>query len=226
VAAAKEFDSLEPSLSVDPNYVPTERNDLAPPCAANVQLVSADPRLEVQIVGGTLITILSYVPDDGPFDASLALNVDGNFVTASLHKGMSSEDVVNELDRRMPPGYGAELRDGSLSDVLIVTVLRPQVPANTSIDLRFLSTDPSQLFRWAGKNKLRIEGRSSKGLRPRPHLAVHLDGYLVRLPLGSADPPLTTALRLRDALPKRYGALVELPVSAGGDVSLTILRRR
>jgi hypothetical protein len=48
----------------------------------------------------------------------------------------------------------------------------------------------------------------------------------VRLPLAGGDFPLATAMRLRAALPKRYTALVELPMVPGGDVTLTILRRR
>ncbi|MBK7860240.1 MAG: hypothetical protein IPJ65_16820 [Archangiaceae bacterium] len=223
--SAPKFDSLDPILTVDPSHVPTERNDPVE-AGARATILSADARLEAKMVGESIITLLAYVADEGPFDASMALNVDGNFVTVAFHKGMSGDDMVAALDRSMPPGYQAGLREGSLSEVLIINLVRPQTPASDALELSFLATDPSQMFRWAGRNKLRIEGRASRGLRPRPHLELHLDGYRVLLPLDGGALPLATALRLRNALPNRYAALIELPMKPGGDVTLTILRRR
>lgn len=226
MSAAKEFDSLEPILTTDPHYIPTERNDVAPAVAARVEVVSADPRLEAKLVGNSILTLLAYVADEGPFDASLALKVDGTFVTVGLHKGMSGEEMIAAIDLALPAGYQAAAREGSMSEVLIVSVLRPATTATHDLEVSFLATDPGQMFRWAGKNKLRIEGRATKGLQPRSHLELYVEGYRVRLPLAGGDFPLSTAMRLREALPKRYSALVELPIAPGGDVTLTILRRR
>lgn len=223
--AGKQFDSLDPTLSVDPHYLPTEKVEVAPAVAAVVELVSADARLEVQVIARSTLTLLAYVADEGPFDASLAFKVDGNFVTVELHKGMSPSGIVEELERQLPAGYEAAARDHSQSEVLIVTVLRPK-NVSENPEVRFLSSDPQQQFRWAGKNKLRIEGRAARGLSMRSHLELYLEGYRVRLPLSGGDFPLSTGMRLRKALPGNYTALIELPMVAGGEVTLTILRRR
>jgi len=225
VAAGKKFDSLDPVLTVDPHYVPTERVLVSQAEGAQVKVVSADARLEVQVVAQSMVTMVGFIADEGPFDASVALKVDGNFITLGLHKGMSREDIVQELERGLPVGYEAVTREDSASDVLLINVLRPQT-VSADPEISFLSTDPKQMFRWAGKNKLRIEGRAARGMSMRTHLELYLEGYRVRLPLAGGDFPLATAMRLRGALPKRYAALVELPMIAGGDVTLTILRRR
>jgi hypothetical protein len=60
----------------------------------------------------------------------------------------------------------------------------------------------------------------------RSVLDLYIEGYRVKLPLGRGDFPISTAKRLRDALPKPFCALIELPMQPGGDVTLTILRRR
>jgi hypothetical protein len=226
VLFGKLFDSLEPILSSDPSSVETEKVEMDPAAVACVEIVNADKRLEAQVVGKSVLTLLAWVDDEGPFDASLALKVDGNFFTVGLHKSMSARDIVEAIERRLPPGYQAATRDSSQSEVLIINILKPS-QAKRDPELHFLSTDPSQLFKWAGKNKLRIEGRAAKGLQSlRSHLELVLEGHRVRLPLERGDFPISTAKRLRDALPKMFTALIELPLVAGGDVTLTILRRR
>lgn len=221
----KNFDSLEPILTCDPNHLPTEKVAFNQSSSATVEVVSADPRLEARMVGKSILTLLAYVDDEGPFDAFIALKVDGNFLTAGLHKGMDREDMIDELNRCLPMGYEAAARDGSMSEVLIVNILRPQLQS-ADPEIHFLSTDVAQQFRWMGRNKLRIEGRASYGMSIRSHLELFIEGYRVRLPLAGGDFPITTAKRLREALPKHLSALIELPIFAGGDVTLTILRRR
>jgi hypothetical protein len=217
------FDSYEPILTCDPQHLPTERVAFNQASHARVELVSADKRLEAAMVGYSMLTMLAYVDDAGPFDAFLALKVDGNFITVGLHKGMSRDDIVHELRRCLPLGYEAATREGSLSEVLMVNILRPA--ENPDPELRFLSTDGGQQFKPMGRNRLRIEGRATRGQSIRSHLELFVEGYRVRLPLGGGDFPITTAKRLRDALPKKYTALIELPMTAGGDVTVTIRRR-
>lgn len=220
------YDSLDPILTVDPTHLPTEKVAFNQASSATVEIISADPRLEAKMVGSSILTMLAYVEDEGPFDAFVALKVDGNFITLGVHKGMFSEDIVEELRRTLPPGYEAATREGSLSDVLIINILRPQAQNPGNPEIHFLSTDAEQSFRWLATNKLRIEGRAARGLSMRSHLELFVEGYRVRLPLAGGDFPITTAKRLRDALPKHFTALIELPIFAGGEVTLTILRRR
>lgn len=219
------FDSLEPILTCDPNHLPTEKVTFTEASHAKVELVSADARLEARMVGSSMLTLLAWVPDDGPFDAWLALKVDGNFVSLALHQGMSGEDIIHEVRRGLPPGYEAATREGSLSDVLMLNILRPEADAPAPM-LHFLSTDPEQQFLAVGRNQLRIEGRAARGQAMRSHLELFIEGYRLRLPIADGDFPISTAKRLRDALPKQYSALIGLPLIAGGDVTLTILSRR
>lgn len=224
-SSSRQYDSLDPILTCDPQHLPTERVAFNQASHAKVELLGADPRLEARMVGHSLLTLLAYVDDDGPFDAFLALKVDGNFLTLGLHKGMDAEDIVHEVRRCLPPGYEAATREGSLSEVLLINILRP-AETRPEPQLHFLATDPAQQFSSVGRNKLVIFGRATREGRLRSHLELFIEGYRVRLPLGAGDFPITTAKRLRDALPKKYSALIELPICAGGEVTLTILRRR
>ena len=224
-SSARQYDSLDPVLTCDPHHLPTDKVALNQASHATVELLEADRRVEAKMVGFSMLTLLAYVDDDGPFDAYVALKVDGNFVTLALHKGMDADDIVHEVRRCLPPGYDAATRDGSLSEVLLINILRPE-ETTPEPQLHFLCTDPTQQFSSLGRNKLVIFGRATREGRLRSHLELFVEGYRVRLPLGEGDSPITTAKRLRDALPKKYSALIELPISAGGEVSLTILRRR
>ena len=219
------FDSLEPILTCDPNHLPTEKVTFSGASHAKVELVTTDARLEARMVGSSMLTLLGWVPDEGPFDAYLALKVDGNFVSLALHQGMSSEDIIHEVRRGLPVGYEVVTREGSLSDVLMLNILRPEAGAPAP-QLHFLATDPEQQFFALGRNQLRIEGRAARGLQMRSHLELFIEGYRLRLPLAGGDFPISTAKRLREALPKKYTALIGLPLIAGGDVTLTILSRR
>lgn len=224
-APSREYDSLDPVLTCDPHHLPTEKVAFNQASHAKVELLGADPRVEAKMVGYSMLTLLAYVDDDGPFDAYVALRVDGTFVTLGLHKGMDADDIVHEVRRCLPPGYEAATRDGSLSEVLLINILRPE-ETSPEPQLHFLCTDPSQHFGAVGRNKLVIFGRATREGRLRSHLELFVEGYRLRLPLGAGDFPITTAKRLRDALPKKYSALIELPMSPGGEVTLTILRRR
>jgi hypothetical protein len=222
----KKHDSMNPQVSVDLSQVRTERVEVDPAVPAQVQLMNADKRLDARIVAKSTLTMLAFVDDDGPFEAHLDLKVDDSFVSVTLNKTMNSADMLEAITNALPEGYEPATRESSASDVLIVTVLRPQEAHVAAPEISFLSTDPSQLFRWVAKNKLRIEGRSAMGLSLRSVIDVYIEGYRVKLPLGRGDFPLSTANRLRDALPQQYSALIELPMVPGGDVTLTILRRR
>jgi hypothetical protein len=225
VAGKKKHDSLEPSVSVDLQSIQTDRLEVAPVQPAVVELVKADQRLDVKVVARSTLTLLAFVEDEGPFQAHVAMKVDGNFVTFTVDGGMTSAEMIDAIAQALPPGYEPASRESSQSDVLIVTVLRPPV-VQSEPEISFLSTDPSQLFRWEAKNKLRIEGRASMSLSVRSILDVYIEGYRVKLPLSRGDFPLSTANRLREALPEPFAALIELPLVPGGDVTLTILRRR
>ncbi len=220
--AGKYFDSLDPILTSDPQSLPTEKVVVEPGAIPKVSIVNADRRLDARIAGHNLLTLLGSLSDDGAFDAILALKVDGNFFTCAFHKGMGTEDFVTEIERRLPPGYQAGTRESSMSDVLIISIARR---APIEPELSFLATDSTQVFRPTGQNRLRIEGVAHGGDAVRTHLELWLEGYRLRLPLAGGDTPLATARRLREALPKRYTALIEVPRDRRGDVTLTILRR-
>jgi len=224
LVGGKYFNSLDPIVTSDPSSLPTEKVVSAPGEVARVTIINADPRLEAQVAGHNLLTLLSAVSSGGPHEAFLSLKVDGNFFTCTLTRDMLADDIVAEVVRRMPPGYQAGLRDSSMSDVLIIAISRRRAPVEP--ELRFLATDTRQHFSSAGKNRLRIHGCAHGGDALRSHLELYLEGYRLRLPLAGGDSPFTTAQRLRDALPKRYTALIELPHERAGDVTLTILRRR
>jgi hypothetical protein len=216
---------MVPELSVDPSNLRTERVELDGEQHARVDVVMADARLELKVLAGGTLALLAYVKDGGPAEAHCALKIDGNFVTFTMTRGMSGREVMAAVQGCLPPGYQATTRESSQAGVLIVSVLRPE-PAPPEPEISFLSTDPDQLFRWAGKNKVRIEGSTSKAFSVRSVLDLSVDGYRVKLPLQRGEEPLSTANRIRDALPKLFSALIELPVSPGGEVTLTVLRRR
>jgi hypothetical protein len=227
VAGKKKRDSLQAEVTVDPSAIQTDRTEVEPAQPALVELLKADKRLDLKIVARSTITMLAFVEDEGPFHASVSLKIDGNFVTFAVDKGMNSVDMIETIQAVLPEGYEVASRESSASEVLIVTILRPPVKgARSEPEVSFLSTDPAQSFRWVAKNKLRIEGRASMGLSVRSIVDVFVEGYRVKLPLGRGDFPLTTANRLRDALPESFVAMIELPMVPGGDVTLTILRRR
>ncbi len=213
--AAPQLDTS--SFSTDPFY-------FGRPDAARVELISADPRLEAMIGAEGMLILNGYLVDEGPFDAFLAMNVDGNFVTAAFHKGMDKEDFIHELQHSMPPGYEAAVPEGSASEVLIVDLFRtPSRGGNP--DVGFTCTDPSQRVRFAGKNKFIIEGRAARSLSVRSELEIEVEGRRIKICLCSGDQPLATAARIRQVLPLGYTAMIELPLYPGAEVVVTILRR-
>lgn len=225
LVGGKYFNSLDPIVTCDPSSLPTERVVPLPGTVARVTIANADPRLEAQVAGHNLLTLLGSVSGEGPYAAFLSLKVDGNFFTCSLNRDMLTDDIVAEIIRRLPPGYQAVIKGSSMSDVIVLAIgKRSRGPVEP--ELRFLSTDASQHFSSAGINRIRIQGCAEGGESMRSHLELYLEGYRLRLPLAGGDSPFTTAQRLRDALPKRYTALIELPHEHAGDVTLTILRRR
>src|SRR5688500_7279302 len=104
------------------SMLPTEVLSFERPEPARLELISCDPRMEAQVVARGTLTLLAYVPDEGPFDAFLAFKVDGNFVSVALHKEMLKDDIFFALSDALPPGYEAATSD-TQSEVLIVTVL-------------------------------------------------------------------------------------------------------
>lgn len=205
------------NLATDPFY-------FGRPDGARIDLISADPRLEVMFGAEGMLTMNASLSDDGPFDAFLAMKIAGNFVTAAFHKGMDKEDFFQELVRCMPPGYQCETPEGSTSEVLIVDIFRTPNRGG-SPEIGFTCTDPSQRVRWAGKNKFIIEGRAARNLSIRSELEIEVEGRRIKVVLCSGDHPVATASRIRQVLPLGYTALIELPLFPGAEVVVTILRR-
>jgi phage tail sheath gpL-like len=190
------------------------------PTPASLDLVSVDARLEARVVAPGTMTLLSYVPDDGAFDAFLAMKIDGNFVTVALHKQMDREDISEAFSSALPPGYEAASVD-SQSEVLILTILRvrPQVPSAPPMKLS--SSDKAQRLRWVGPSKFTISGTVSAC----SFVELTLDDQPLRLTLAAGESALTVAHRLRAALPLHYQAILELPLYQGDQVQVTLLRR-
>ncbi len=209
----------------DSSRTPTEPIFFTNPAAAEVELISADPRLEAVVVTQGTLTLLADVPDEGAFDAFLAMKIDGNFVTCGFHKGMERQDFLDEVARCLPPGFDVKHATETRSEVLILEITRARSTGG-SPEVSFLSTDPSQNFRWQGKNKFTIEGKAARNLSIRSELELSIEGRTVRLVLNGGDQPIATALKLRNALPPQFSALIELPLFSGAEVTVTILRRK
>lgn len=207
----------------DPSQLPTDPFYFGRPDGARLEVVGADPRLDVVLGAEGMLTMNACLTDEGPFDAFLALKVDGNFVTAGFHKGMDGEDMFAEIQRSLPPGYEAATNHAD-SPTLIVDVFRTPNRGG-SPEVAFTCTDPSQRVRFAGKNKFVIEGRVSRSLSVRSELDIDLEGKRIKVVLHSGDQPIATAARIRKVLPLGYSALIELPLFAGAEVVVTILRR-
>lgn len=212
------------STAIDPSTVATDPFYFGRPDGARIELISADPRLEVMFGAEGMLTMNGFLADEGPFDAFLAMKVDGNFVTAGFHKGMDKADFFGELVRCLPPGYRAATPEGSASEVLIVDIFRTPSRGG-SLEIGFTCTDPSQRVRWAGKNKFIIEGRAARSLSVRSELEIEVEGKRITIVLCSGDHPIGTAARIRQVLPLGYTALIELPLFPGAEVVVTILRR-
>jgi hypothetical protein len=209
---------------LDPSTLQTDPFYFGRPNGARIDLISADPRLEVMFGAEGMLTMNGSLSDEGPFDAFLAMKIDGNFVTAAFHKGMDKDDFFQELVRCMPPGYQAQTPEGSTSEILIVDIFRTPSRGG-SPEVGFTCTDPSQSVRWAGKNKFIIEGRAARSLSVRSELEIEVEGRRIKVVLGSGDHPLATAARIRQVLPLGYTAMIELPLFPGAEVVVTILRR-
>lgn len=211
-------------LPVDPSQLPTDPFYFGRPDGARIELISADLRLEVAMGPLGVLTMNGFLVDEGPFDAFLAMKVDGNFVTAAFHKGMDREDMFHELQRSLPPGYEIAIPTESQAEVLVVDVFRTKTRGGNP-EVGFTCTDPSQRVRWAGKNKFVIEGRVARSLSVRSELELDVEGRKIKVVLHAGDQPIATAARIRQVLPLGYSALIELPLFAGAEVAVTILRR-
>ena len=194
------------------------------PPTASLELVSVDPRMEVQVVAPGTMTVLGYVPDDGAFDAFLALKVDGNFVTVALHKGMDREGISDAFSNALPPGYEAASVD-SQSEVLILTILRVRPRVSNAPAVKFMSNDPSQSLRWVGPNKFTISGSVSAQQTIRSFVEVTVDEKPTQVFLEPGESALAVATRIRAALPSHFQAILELPLYEEDQVKITILRR-
>lgn len=206
--------------------VPTDVLELKKPTPAQLALVRADPRMEAQVASRGALTLLSCVPDEGAFDAFLTFKADGNFVSVALHKGMDRPEVLEAIRAALPPGYEATVLGGSEAEVLIVNVLR--VPNRTAAVpyLAFAVTDPNQRLSRVTRNKIAIDGQTTRGLVHAAEVQLEIDGDPVRVPLEGGTSPYSTAVRIRDALPRKYTAILELPRYEGDEVALTVVRRR
>lgn len=208
----------------DPSQLPTDPFYFGRPDGARIELVSADPRLEVAMGAQGMLTMNGFLSDEGPFDAFLAMKVDGNFVTAAFHKGMDKEDMFHALQRSLPPGFEIAAPTGSQSEVLIADVFRTPARGGKP-EVGFTCTDPSQRVRFVGRNKFVIEGRVARSLSVRSELEIDVEGRRIKVVLHGGDQPIATAARIRQVLPLGYSALIELPLYAGAEVTVTILRR-
>ncbi|MBI3183563.1 MAG: hypothetical protein HYZ28_15610 [Myxococcales bacterium] len=197
----------------------------ARPSAAKLELVSGDPRMEARVVARGTLTLLAYVPDEGPFDAYVALKVDGNFVTVAFHKGLDREGIFQAIRAALPPGFEAATPEGSESEVLIVNVMR-LAGSEVAPHVMFASTDPGQRVRRAGRNKLSIDGVATRGFAHPAWIHLSVDGRQIEIPLSGGEGPLETAGLIRRALPGGYTAIIELPLYHGEEVKLTVVRRR
>lgn len=202
---------------------PTEKVELGRRDGATLVVTRADSRLEAAVVAQGVLTLNALI-GDGPCDAGLALKVDGNFVTVGFLVGMTKAQLFGALRRCLPPGYEAQSL-GTENGVLVVSVVRLGAQQG-ELELEFTCTDPAQRVRWAGPARLRIDGRAARSLSMRSELELRLERHVVRVVLRSGDHPLATAVRLRKALPPSYRALIELPTTKGGEVTVTILRQR
>jgi hypothetical protein len=194
------------------------------PVPAKVEIVSADPRLELSLVAPSTFTLRGALPDEGSFEAFIALKVEGNFVTVGLHQGMLTDDVCTAIRAALPSGIEATM-EGTASEVIVLTFWRQQNSGNDP-EVTFASTDPQQRLRWVSGNKFTISGRAARSLSMRAWVELSIEGRALKVPLNSGEEPLRTAARLRDAMPGGFTALIELPSVAGGDVSVTVLRTR
>lgn len=214
-----------PARVPDPSTQPTDPFYFGRPNGAHLDVVSADPRLAVTLGAEGMLVLNAFLADEGPFDAFLAMKIDGNFVTAAFHQGMDRDDLVGELKRILPPGYEASTPEANIPDLLIIDVCR--IPSRGgSPEVGFTCTDPGQRVRWAGKNKFVIEGRVSRSLSVRSELEVDVEGRRIKVVLHGGDQPIATAARIRQVLPLGYSALIELPLFPGAEVAVTILRRQ
>lgn len=194
------------------------------PTTAGLELVSVDARLEARVVAPGTMTLLGYVPDDGAFDAFLAMKVDGNFVTVALHKEMDREGIAEAFSSALPPGYEAASID-SQSEVLILTILRVRPRVSNAPSVKFMSNDPAQTLRWVGPNKFTLSGSVSKQQTVRSFVEVIIDEKPLRIYLAAGESSLAVANRIRAALPMHYQAILELPLYQEDQVKITILRR-
>src|SRR5688572_25428806 len=176
------------SAIADPSTSPTDPFYFGRLDGARIDLISADPRLDVMFGAEGMLTMNGQLDDDGPFDAFLAMKIDGNFVTASFHKGMAKEDFFEELARCLPPGFEALPYSGGQPELLMLDLVRTPSRGG-SPEVSFTCTDPSQRIRWAGKNKFVIEGRAARSLSIRSSLEIELEGRKVSVGLASGDHP-------------------------------------
>ena len=214
-------------ITLDANDEPTEPVLLEDSDACQVEIVSADERLGAVLVSRGTLALSSTLPDAGAYDAFLALKADGNFFTLAFHKGMGPVEVLTEFQRGVPPGYAVESAGTTSGGVGVVTLLQKASPSARGPRVRFGSSDPSQLVKWAGPNRFTIEGRAARGLTSAAWVQLEVDGEKpVQVQVHGGDTPFATAERIRAALPHGLAAQFEPPKSPDQSVTVTIVRRR
>jgi hypothetical protein len=202
----------------------TEVVELDRPASADVQVVSADPRVEALLVLPGTLTVLAYVPREGDPEAHVALKVDGNFVTVTLTRAMTKEQIFEAFAAAMPPGFEA-LTNDTQSEILILSILRVPSKTSTLPHVMFASTDPLQRFLWKARNKFTIEGNAARAALVRSIVHLTVDGFPVKVVLMGGETPVGTATKLQQARPVAYDAMLELPVVGDAAVAVTGLRR-
>jgi hypothetical protein len=212
-------------MTTQESQIPTEVIELPRPTTAQVEVISADPRMEVRVVLPGTFTLLGYVPVEGEFEAYVAMNVDGNFITVKLDQAMSKEEIFTAFAEALPSGFEAAT-NGTQSEVLILSILRARQRTSMTPHVMFFATDPAQRYLWRARNKICIDGDAAHSSVVASTLQLTVDGHPVKIALLGGENPFETASRIRDALPPGYRALIELPVFGESTVDLTILRRQ
>lgn len=197
----------------------TEPLSLVHPRAANVTVLSAGPGLCVsEITVGTLHCDFTRDAPHEPF-ASLALRVDGSFVTVTVPRVLGADYLREALTDALPEGYLVLTHPSD--EALIVTIARAWEVEPTP-RLFCTSYDTTLRVRRVGTNRLVLKG-VAKG---KGDLQVRVNERELRLKPARGETPMNVALRLRKLLEDSHIVLLGVPASSDGDVTLTVLPRR
>jgi hypothetical protein len=199
----------------------TEPVGLVHPRAASVTVLSASRELTVsEITTGTLHLRLDLETDLArrPF-ASLALKVDGSFVTVTVPRVLDVDCLRDALSEALPDGYLVIAHPSS--EAVVLTIARATEVEPTP-HLFCTSFDGSLRARKVGPNRLLVRGTA----RGNGELQLRVNDRELRVRPARGERPLEIAERLRALLAESHITLLAVPSEADGDVVLTVLPRR